>query len=141
MKAPTLPPAPGVPSIPGVPGGVPAGAKPPPDLRKETMRISLPPRPGPGTVAGAPKPAGAPPLTATQPAKPMNLATGPAQAAGKAPAPATAAGTAPALRAAPAGGVARTVVDTDGGGTALAVAALVASLISFGIVLLSFLGK
>lgn len=69
----------------------------------------------------------------------MNLASGPAQAPGKTPALAVAA--APALRAAATGGVARTVVDTDGGGTALAVAALVASLISFGIVLLSFLGK
>jgi len=38
------------------------------------------------------------------------------------------------------GGV-RTVVDTDSTGTALAVAALVASLISFGIVLMSFLQK
>ena len=38
------------------------------------------------------------------------------------------------------GGV-RTVVDTDSTGTALAVAALVASLIAFGIVLMSFLQK
>lgn len=38
------------------------------------------------------------------------------------------------------GGV-RTVVDTDSTGTALAIAALVASLISFGIVLSSFLQK
>jgi hypothetical protein len=37
--------------------------------------------------------------------------------------------------------VARTVVDNDSGGTALAVAALIASLVAFGIVLLSFLGK
>jgi hypothetical protein len=45
--------------------------------------------------------------------------------------------------AAKAGGaaVARTVVDNDSGGTALAVAALIASLVAFGIVLLSFLGK
>ena len=49
--------------------------------------------------------------------------------------------TAPALRAASVGGGARTVVDTDGAGTALAIAALVASIISFGIVLLSFLSK
>jgi hypothetical protein len=42
-----------------------------------------------------------------------------------------------------AGGVAvaRTVVDNDSGGTALAVAALISSLVAFGIVLLSFLGK
>jgi hypothetical protein len=37
--------------------------------------------------------------------------------------------------------VARTVVDNDSGGTALAIAALVASLVAFGIVLMSFLGK
>ncbi len=49
--------------------------------------------------------------------------------------------TAPALRTASVGGGARTVVDTDGAGTALAIAALVASIISFGIVLLSFLSK
>ena len=94
-------------------------------------------------MAGAPKPAGAPPLTATQPAKPMIPAGGPA---GAVPAAAKAAGqvtapTAPALRAASVGGGARTVVDTDGAGTALAIAALVASIISFGIVLLSFLSK
>ena len=59
-----------------------------------------------------------------------------AKAAGQATAP-----TAPALRAASVGGGARTVVDTDGAGTALAIAALVASIISFGIVLLSFLSK
>ena len=93
-------------------------------------------------VAGAPKPAGAPPLTATQPAKPMIPSGGPA---GVVPAAAKAAGqvtapTAPALRTASVGG-ARTVVDTDGAGTALAIAALVASMISFGIVLLSFLSK
>jgi len=35
----------------------------------------------------------------------------------------------------------RTVVDTDGSSTALAIAALVASLISFGVVLMSFLQK
>ena len=52
-----------------------------------------------------------------------------------------AATTAPALRTASVGGGARTVVDTDGAGTALAIAALVASMISFGIVLLSFLSK
>jgi len=33
----------------------------------------------------------------------------------------------------------RTVVDTDGAGTALAIAALLASLVSFGVVLMSFL--
>ena len=37
--------------------------------------------------------------------------------------------------------VARTVVDSDSGGTALAIAALVASMVAFGIVLLSYLGK
>jgi hypothetical protein len=37
--------------------------------------------------------------------------------------------------------VARTVVDNDSGGTALAVAALISSLVAFGIVLLSYLGK
>jgi uncharacterized protein HemX len=46
------------------------------------------------------------------------------------------AGTKPATPAA-----VRTVVDTDGAGTALAIAALVASLISFGVVLMSFLQK
>ena len=38
-------------------------------------------------------------------------------------------------------GAVRTVVDTDSSGTALAVAALIASLISFGVVLMSFLQK
>ena len=37
--------------------------------------------------------------------------------------------------------VARTVVDNDSGGTALAIAALLASLVAFGIVLMSYLGK
>ena len=37
--------------------------------------------------------------------------------------------------------VARAVVDSDSGGTALAIAALVASMVAFGIVLLSYLGK
>ncbi len=73
----------------------------------------------------------------------MNLPGGPAgvvpavgKVAGQVTAPA-----APALRTASVGGGARTVVDTDGAGTALAIAALVASIISFGIVLLSFLSK
>jgi hypothetical protein len=35
----------------------------------------------------------------------------------------------------------RTVVDTDSAGTAMAIAALLASLISFGVVLMSFLQK
>jgi hypothetical protein len=52
--------------------------------------------------------------------------------------PATAAGAKTAV-ASPAG--VRTVVDTDSAGTALAIAALVASLISFGVVLMSFLQK
>lgn len=59
-----------------------------------------------------------------------------AKAAGQGTAPTT-----PALRTASVGGGARTVVDTDGAGTALAIAALLASIISFGIVLLSFLSK
>jgi hypothetical protein len=42
--------------------------------------------------------------------------------------------------AAPTAGV-RTMVDTDSAGTALAIAALLASLISFGVVLMSFLQK
>jgi hypothetical protein len=50
---------------------------------------------------------------------------------------------APAGMAAKTGGVAvaRTVVDNDSGGTALAIAALISSLVAFGIVLLSYLGK
>ena len=50
----------------------------------------------------------------------------------------------PTLNVTPrAGGaaVARTVVDNDSGGTALAIAALLASLVAFGIVLMSYLGK
>jgi hypothetical protein len=35
----------------------------------------------------------------------------------------------------------RTVVDTDSAGTAMAIAALLASMISFGVVLMSFLQK
>jgi len=55
--------------------------------------------------------------------------------------PTTPAG-APAMKAATAAGPAvRTVVDADGASTALAIAALVASLISFGVVLMSFLQK
>lgn len=47
-----------------------------------------------------------------------------------------------ATKPAASGAVAvRSVVDTDSAGTALAIAALVASLISFGIVLMSFLEK
>ena len=73
----------------------------------------------------------------------MNL---PGGSAGTVPAAAKVAGqvaapTAPALRTASVGGGARTVVETDGAGTALAIAALVASIISFGIVLFSFLSK
>jgi hypothetical protein len=46
------------------------------------------------------------------------------------------------MKAATAAGPAvRTVVDADGASTALAIAALVASLISFGVVLMSFLQK
>ena len=93
------------------------------------MRISLPPRPA---GAGA-KPAGAgatvalpaaakPPLPATAAAKPNAPSAGPAKPA-----------------ATPA--AVRTVVDTDSAGTALAIAALLASLISFGVVLMSFLQK
>jgi len=115
-------------------------AKPPADLRKETMRISLPPRPA---AAGA-KPAGAAATMAMPAAKPPLPGAAPAAKPGApatsaaAPKPA-AAGIAPKTAAAPVG--VRTVVDTDSAGTALAIAALVASLISFGVVLLSFLQK
>jgi len=121
-------------------------AKPPADLRKETMRISLPPRPA---AAGA-KPAGAPTATVALPAaaKPPMPGASPAAKPGGAPTPAgaaapkapaaTPAGAKPAM--ATSAGV-RTVVDTDSAGTALAIAALVASLISFGVVLMSFLQK
>ncbi|NBS54657.1 hypothetical protein EBT23_03690 [bacterium] len=116
------------------------------DLRKETMRISLPPRPA---SAGA-KPAGTPTATVALPAatKPPMPGASPAAKPGGAPAPAVV-GAAKTPAAAPAGakpamatavGV-RTVVDTDSAGTALAIAALVASLISFGVVLMSFLQK
>lgn len=120
---------------------VPGMAKPPSDLRKETMRISLPPRPagaGPKTAgAGATValPAAAkPPLPGAMPASKPGTA-GPS---GMAKPPAAAGGVRPAV--APSAGV-RTVVDTDSAGTALAIAALVASLISFGVVLMSFLQK
>jgi len=120
-------------------------AKPPADLRKETMRISLPPRPA---SAGA-KPAGAGATVALPAAaKPLMPGVGtagakpgiPSAAPGKAPgAPTTATGGAKPATAMPA--AVRTVVDTDSAGTALAIAALVASLISFGVVLMSFLQK
>ena len=77
----------------------------------------------PVTTAGA-KPAGAAPSPVATGAKPGPTAP------------------APGLKAATASGpVVRTVVDADGASTALAIAALVASLISFGVVLLSFLQK
>jgi hypothetical protein len=121
------------------PPPVPGVAKPPADLRKETMRISLPPRPGVGGAVAPAKPAGGPSPAATQVAKPITPGTGVAGVAQKPGVP-----TQPAPNVAPrAGGVAvaRTVVDNDSGGTALAIAALVASLVAFGIVLMSFLGK
>jgi len=64
----------------------------------------------------------------------------PGVVAGRAPgAAATASGAAKPAMANPA--AVRTVVDTDGAGTALAIAALLASLVSFGVVLMSFLQK
>lgn len=63
---------------------------------------------------------------------------GPAGPSGMAKPPAGSGGVKPAV-AMPTG--VRTVVDTDSAGTALAIAALVASLISFGVVLMSFLSK
>ena len=98
------------------------------------MRISLPPRPGP--AAGA-KPAAAAPVPAKSPvpAAPAPKVGAPVAAG---PKPGVPAGAKPAV-AAPVG--VRTVVDTDSAGTALAIAALVASLISFGVVLMSFLQK
>lgn len=96
------------------------------------MRISLPPRPG---VAGVAKPvaAGAGGVPKNVPPTP-GPAKGPV-APGK---PAVVAGGKPAPVA---GAGVRTVVDTDSAGTALAIAALLASLISFGVVLMSFLQK
>ncbi|MFM8655165.1 MAG: hypothetical protein ACKODZ_10670 [Verrucomicrobiota bacterium] len=109
------------------------------------MRISLPPRPA---GAGA-KPAGAgatvalpaaakPPMPGdgTAGAKPSISGSTPGKPPGVPP-PAT--GGAKPATAAPV--AVRTVVDTDSAGTALAIAALVASLISFGVVLMSFLSK
>lgn len=144
-------PKPAIPAIPGLPGkptaapaapAVPGLAKPPADLRKETMRISLPPRPGgggakPAGISGAaPLPASVNPPgsgVATSASKPALLASKPSAA------PSMTAGGAKPAAAGP--GAVRTVVDTDSAGTALAIAALVASLISFGVVLLSFLQK
>lgn len=131
---------PAIPNIarPSVPGGaapgVPDSTKAPPDLRKETMRISLPPRPA---VGSGTKPPGVPPPS---PKAPSNVASGlkPGVAAGigaKNNLP-----TSPQPTPISSGGV-RTVVDTDSAGTSLAIAALLAALISFGIVLKSFLEK
>ncbi|NBS13943.1 MAG: hypothetical protein EBT57_03875 [Verrucomicrobia bacterium] len=112
------------------------------------MRISLPPRPGVAPGAAA-KPAGAATTvpTAGVAPKPGVPSVGAASAAPQA-SPGTSgtrAGVAPGaggLKPASSSGPAvRTVVDTDGASTALAIAALVASLISFGVVLLSFLQK
>lgn len=122
-----------------MPPPVPGVAKAPTDLRKETMRISLPPRPGLGAGVIPGKPAIAPALGATQVAKPVTPVAGPGGVGAK-PGLATQTATSAAPRAA-GGAVARTVVDNDSGGTALAIAALVASLVAFGIVLMSFLGK
>jgi len=107
------------------------------------MRISLPPRPGPGAGAVPPKTAGGPALAATQVAKPMSPLAGAGGVVPKGGASQTAAPSGVSAAASrPAGAaVARTVVDSDSGGTALAIAALVASMVAFGIVLLSYLGK
>ena len=121
------------------PPPVPGFTKPPADLRKETMRISLPPRPGAAGAAAPVKPAGALSPAATQVAKPITPGTGAAGVVQKPGVP-----NQPTPTIAPrAGGaaVARTVVDNDSGGTALAIAAFVASLVAFGIVLMSYLGK
>ena len=144
VPAAATPPAPPVPGMPPKPAGVtpppvPGVAKPPADLRKETMRISLPPRPGGAGAAAPAKPAGGPSPAATQLAKPIAPVAGAGGVVQKPGVP-----TQPTPTVAPrAGGaaVARTVVDNDSGGTALAIAALVASLVAFGIVLMSYLGK
>ena len=121
---------------------LPGAAKPPADLRKETMRISLPPRPGAPGAAVPGKPVGGPSPAATQVAKPISPVAGAGGVVAKAGGAPAAPQLAPAAAARPAGvAVARTVVDSDSGGTALAIAALVASLVAFGIVLLSYLGK
>ena len=101
------------------------------------MRISLPPRPAVGGAKTAAPPAA---TKAPLPGAAPGLKAGdfPAANPGGLPKTAMPVGGKPAI-AAPAG--VRTVVDTDSAGTALAIAALVASLISFGIVLLSFLQK
>jgi len=118
-------------------------AKPPADLRKETMRISLPPRPA---GSGA-KPAGAG-VTVALPAAAKPPMPGAAAAVTKSSVSSGKPTTSPGVPGASGGGKpaaapsgVRTVVDTDSAGTALAIAALVASLISFGVVLMSFLQK
>ncbi len=152
---PAIPGAPAVPkpNVPSLPGAttppaapvIPEMGKPPADLRKETMRISLPPRPGGAgakpTAAAATMAMPAPkaPMPGTAPAAKPGVPQGGASAATATPkAPGAPTGAKPAI-AAPIG--VRTVVDTDSAGTALAIAALVASLISFGVVLMSFLQK
>ncbi|NDC80003.1 MAG: hypothetical protein EB090_01850 [Verrucomicrobia bacterium] len=82
------------------------------------------------------------------PAATLPVAAGAAKPVGSAPAPAGAGTkpgtTAPAVGLKPAvaaGPAVRTVVEVDSASTALAIAALVASLISFGVVLMSFLQK
>ncbi|NBV97176.1 MAG: hypothetical protein EBT30_06465 [Verrucomicrobia bacterium] len=126
---------------------MPGAAKPPADLKKETMRISLPPRPAAGVAAGVPaKPVAGPSPAATQVAKPITPVAGAGGVVSATPGAGQKTGSGPvglATAAPKAGGavVARTVVDSDSGGTALAVAALISSLVAFGIVLLSFLGK
>ena len=125
------------PAVPGLP-------KSPVDLRKETMRISLPPRPGgPGgkspsagdsvsLPAAGNKPTGSGPASG---AKPSHPTSGPAGVSKGSPGVGIGKPTTPT----PAG--VRAVVDPDSSGTALAIAALVAALISFGVVLTSFLAK
>ncbi|MFZ9875150.1 MAG: hypothetical protein ACO3E8_07260 [Candidatus Methylacidiphilales bacterium] len=103
------------------------------------MRISLPPRPA---AAGGAKPASSTVAIPAASKPPLPGAGAPAPKPGTPAAAAPRAG-APmgAKPATVAPGAVRTVVDTDSSGTALAVAALIASLISFGVVLMSFLQK
>ena len=155
LASPPKPPVPGVPAAPPIPmpavspslatgGGAPAtpptpvAAKPGADLRKETMRISLPPRPGGAGATVALPSATKPPMPGAEAhgSRPAIPGASPGKPTGS-PMPAQGVGR-PAV-AAPA--AVHAVVDTDGAGTALAIAALVASLISFGVVVMSFLQK
>jgi hypothetical protein len=103
------------------------------------MRISLPPRPTVGGATAQAKPAGGPSPVAIQVAKTIPPVEGPTGVVQK---PALPTQHTPNVASRTGGAaVARTVVDNDSGGTALAIAALVASLVAFGIVLMSYLGK